>query len=300
VSIASLPGMYARTIPLYTFSKSYAMTGLRLAYVAVHDRVMRDRIRKMLFYTVSNSSSLIQYGGLGALTGSQDSIEAFRVELAARRDLFYAGIRDAAHGLLTGEPPTGEFYAFLKIDPAWRSPLPDAPASLSWAMAEFLITRGRIGCIPGVDFGAASGVLTFPPGATSALIHIPLVAGTGPERTIVFGLPDGRADGLQSRDFTYVANVVEANLLACEAANAAGDFYNVACGERYSLLDLLSTISEITGIPAEAQHEPARAGDVKHSLADISKIHRAMHFEPRVNFREGLEKTVAHFAQVLA
>ena len=107
-------------------------------------------------------------------------------------------------------------------------------------------------------------------------------------------------DGLQSRDFTYVANVVEANLLACEAANAAGDFYNVAGGERYSLLDLLSTISEITGIPAEAQHEPARAGDVKHSLADISKIHRAMHFEPKVNFREGLEKTVTHFAQVLA
>jgi aspartate aminotransferase len=162
VSIASLPGMYARTIPLYTFSKTYAMTGLRLAYVAVHDRVMRDRIRKMLFYTVSNSSSLIQYGGLGALTGPQDSIEAFRVELAARRDLFYAGIRDAACGLLTGQPPTGAFYAFLKIDPAWRSPLADAPASLSWAMAEFLIKRGRIGCIPGVDFGAVGeGYLRF-------------------------------------------------------------------------------------------------------------------------------------------
>jgi UDP-glucose 4-epimerase len=106
-------------------------------------------------------------------------------------------------------------------------------------------------------------------------------------------------DGHQSRDFTYVANVVEANLLACEAPNVAGEFFNVACGERYSLLDLLSIISDITGMPAEAQHEPPRAGDVTHSLADISKIHRAMHFEPKVNFREGLEKTVAHFAQVL-
>ncbi len=154
VSIASLPGMYAKTIPVYTFSKTYAMTGLRLAYLAVSDEKLRERVRKVLFYTVSNTSSLIQYGGIGALEGSQDVVDAFRDELAARRDLFYNGIRDAAAGILTGQPPAGAFYAFLKVDPAWQSPLPDAPASLSWAMAEFLIKQGRIGCVPGVDFGA--------------------------------------------------------------------------------------------------------------------------------------------------
>jgi aspartate aminotransferase len=154
VSMASLPGMYDRTIPLYTFSKTYAMTGLRLAYVAVKDRVVRDRVRKMLFYTVSNTSSLIQYGGVGALTGPQDVVAAFRDELAARRALFYDGIREAAGGVLTGTPPAGAFYAFLKIDPRWQSPLPNAPASPSWAMTEFLIKRGRIGCVPGADFGA--------------------------------------------------------------------------------------------------------------------------------------------------
>jgi aspartate aminotransferase len=154
VSIASFPGMYARTIPLYTFSKTYAMTGLRLAYLAVADEAMRDRIRKVLFYTVSNTSSLIQYGGVGALSGSQAFVGESLRELAARRELFYRGIADAAGGVLTGTPPAGAFYAFLKVDPAWRSPLPDAPASSSWAMAEFLIRRGRIGCVPGVDFGA--------------------------------------------------------------------------------------------------------------------------------------------------
>jgi aspartate/methionine/tyrosine aminotransferase len=154
VSIASLPDMYRRTIPLYTFSKTYAMTGLRLAYIAVHDRVIRERVKKVLFYTVSNTSSLIQYGGLGALEGSQDVVAAFRRELQARRDLFYAGVADVAAGVLSGTPPAGAFYAFLKIDPSWRSPLPDAPASISWAMTEFLIKRGRIGCVPGVDFGA--------------------------------------------------------------------------------------------------------------------------------------------------
>jgi len=153
VSIASLPGMYRRTIPIYTFSKTYAMTGLRLAYFAAADRALRERLRKVLFYTVSNTSSLIQYGGIGALEGSQDIVAEFRRELAARRDLFYAGIREAAAGTLTGQPPAGAFYAFLKIDPAWRSPMPDAPASTSWAMAEFLIKRARIGCVPGVDFG---------------------------------------------------------------------------------------------------------------------------------------------------
>jgi aspartate aminotransferase len=154
ISIASLPGMYERTIPLYTFSKTFAMTGLRLAYLAVHNPQIRDRIRKVLFYTVSNTSSLIQYGAIGGLEGSQEFIGDFRTELAARRDLFYAGIRDASGGVLTGQPPAGAFYAFLKIDPKWKSPLANAPESSSWAMTEFLIKRGRIGCVPGVDFGS--------------------------------------------------------------------------------------------------------------------------------------------------
>ena len=154
ISMASLPGMYERTIPLYTFSKTYAMTGLRLAYVAVRDQALRDRVRKMLFYTVSNTSSLIQYGGVGALAGSQDVVREFRTELAARRDLFYAGIRRVAPEVFSGKPPAGAFYAFLKISPEWRSPLPNAPASQSWAMTEFLIKKGRIGCVPGADFGS--------------------------------------------------------------------------------------------------------------------------------------------------
>ena len=153
ISIASLPGMYERTIPLYTFSKTYAITGLRLAYIAVQDKTIRDRVRKMLFYTVSNTSSLVQYGGVGALSGPQSVVDDFRTELAARRDLFYAGIKRVAPDVFSGSPPAGAFYAFLKINPSWKSPLPNAPASQSWAMTEFLIKKGRIGCVPGADFG---------------------------------------------------------------------------------------------------------------------------------------------------
>jgi aspartate aminotransferase len=161
VSIASLPGLYERTIPLYTFSKSYAMTGLRLGYVSIKDPTVRDRAKKVLFYTASNIASVVQFGGIGALEGPQDCIDAFRTELRARRDLFYAGVHELSGGVFSGTPPAGAFYAFLKIDPAWR-PEPDARAgaavqgSQSWQMTEHLIRNGRIGCVPGADFGPGS------------------------------------------------------------------------------------------------------------------------------------------------
>lgn len=98
VSPASLPGMYERTISLYTFSKSYAMTGLRLGYVAARDAQLRDRMKKVLFYTASNVASVVQYGGIGGLEGSKECISTFRDELQQRRDLFYAGFANMRPG----------------------------------------------------------------------------------------------------------------------------------------------------------------------------------------------------------
>jgi aspartate/methionine/tyrosine aminotransferase len=161
VSPASLPGMYERTISLYTFSKTYAMTGLRLGYVAAQDAGLRDRMKKALFYTASNISSVVQFGGVGALEGSQAAVAVFRDELQARRDLFYEGIRANAGDVFSGEPPRGAFYAFVKINPQWKAPS-GRTDSLSWAMTEFLISQGRIGCVPGVDFGKnGEGYLRF-------------------------------------------------------------------------------------------------------------------------------------------
>jgi len=162
VSPASLPGMYDRTISVFTFSKTYAMTGLRLGYVAARDAGLRERMKKVLFYTASNVSSVVQFGAIGALEGSQDPVAGFRDELKVRRDLFYAGIAERAAGALSGQPPSGAFYAFLRIDPAWRPPAGTGDGSVSWAMAEHLISKGRIGCVPGVDFGAnGEGYIRF-------------------------------------------------------------------------------------------------------------------------------------------
>ena len=154
VSPASLPGAYERTISLYTFSKTYAMTGLRLGYVAARDAQLRDRMKKALVYTASIDSSVVQFGGIGALEGSQDCVTAFREELKARRDLFYDGIAANAAGVFSGQKPKGAFYAFLRMNPEWQPPSESRHESPSWAMTEYLISRGRIGCVPGVDFGA--------------------------------------------------------------------------------------------------------------------------------------------------
>ncbi len=162
VSPASLPGMYDRTISVFTFSKTYAMTGLRLGYVAAKDAKLRERMKKVLFYTASNVTSIVQFGAIGALEGSQASVAAMRDELKVRRDLFYAGIREHAAGALSGAPPAGAFYAFLRIDPGWRPPGRPQYDSISWTMAEYLISRGRIGCVPGADFGAnGEGCIRF-------------------------------------------------------------------------------------------------------------------------------------------
>jgi aspartate/methionine/tyrosine aminotransferase len=162
VSPASLDAMYDRTISVFTFSKTYAMTGLRLGYVAAKDAKLRERMKKVLFYTASNVTSIVQFGAIGALEGSQASVASMRDELKARRDLFYAGIREHAAGALSGHPPSGAFYAFLRINPAWQPPSGGGVESLSWAMSEYLIAQGRIGCVPGADFGAkGEGYIRF-------------------------------------------------------------------------------------------------------------------------------------------
>ena len=114
------------------------------------------------------------------------------------------------------------------------------------------------------------------------------------------GRVEVHGDGTQSRDFTHVDNVVDANLLAAEASGAAGHVFNVGCGARISLLDMLRKLEAIVGHPIERRHTAARDGDVPHSLADISKAARLLAYAPRVAFDEGLARTVAYFDSLRA
>jgi UDP-glucose 4-epimerase len=112
------------------------------------------------------------------------------------------------------------------------------------------------------------------------------------ERPIVFG------DGRQSRDFTFVANVVQACVLAAAAGpEAIGEALNIGCGERFSLLELIEALNEHVGTSIEPEFAPPRPGDVRHSQASIEKARRLLGFEPLVRLRHGLAETIRWFAK---
>lgn len=102
-------------------------------------------------------------------------------------------------------------------------------------------------------------------------------------------------DGLQARDFTYVDNVVSANLLAATREGIEGEVFNVACGESYSLLDIVEALEKAAGKPLERRHVAARAGDVRQSLADIAPAASRMGYRVLVGFADGLERTWRSF-----
>jgi len=112
--------------------------------------------------------------------------------------------------------------------------------------------------------------------------------------------PTVHGDGLQSRDFTYVANVVQANLLAAAAPNVAGRVFNVACGQRHTLLDLIAALDDILGTQIAPTHTDPRPGDVRHSLADITAAREALGYRVQVDFYEGLRRTVDWYKERFA
>jgi len=106
------------------------------------------------------------------------------------------------------------------------------------------------------------------------------------ERPVIFG------DGHHSRDFTYVSNNVDANLLACTAPAASGEIINVACGQRFSLLELVQAINDFLGTSIEPIFAPERPGDVKHTQGDNRKAQELMNYSPKISFMEGLKEMV--------
>jgi UDP-glucose 4-epimerase len=128
----------------------------------------------------------------------------------------------------------------------------------------------------------------------AAVIPLFIRAGLEGEPPVIHG------DGGQSRDFTYVDDAVRANLLAADAPGAAGAVINLAAGVRTSINELWQAILEILGSNLEARHAAARAGDVRHSLADLSRARRLLGYEPEVELREGLRRTAESMRAELA
>jgi nucleoside-diphosphate-sugar epimerase len=99
-------------------------------------------------------------------------------------------------------------------------------------------------------------------------------------------------DGEQSRDFTYVDNVVEANLLAASSTDGIGEVFNIACGDQVSLNQLMAELRGQLDTPIEAEHAPERVGEVRHSLADVSRAEAILGYRPQVEFADGIARTL--------
>jgi len=129
-----------------------------------------------------------------------------------------------------------------------------------------------------------------PQSTYAAVIPRFIAAALRGEAPVVYG------DGRQTRDFTYIDNVVQANLVACSAPKeACGRVFNIACGERVSLLEILEIVGSEAGRSVPPRFEPPRPGDVRDSLADISLAREVLGYAPKVAFRDGLKKTFDWF-----
>jgi UDP-glucose 4-epimerase len=124
-----------------------------------------------------------------------------------------------------------------------------------------------------------------PSGPYAAVIPLFIKAILAGRQPVIFG------DGRQTRDFTYVENVVQANLLAATTRDAAGQVFNVGSGIAYSLLDVLREINRLLGTKIEPLFQPERAGDVRDSLADISRAQDILAYQPAMSFVDGLKRT---------
>ena len=156
-SIGSIPELADRTITAYTFSKTYAMTGLRLGYLATNDDLIVDRCRKLLRLTTNGVPSITQWGGVAAMTGPQDAVKEMAKELEARRNLFFDGLQTIK--AFESFKPGGAFYVWSKISEEWPGYQGQRD---SWAMTNYLIDQVGVGTSPGIAFGhSGEGYVRF-------------------------------------------------------------------------------------------------------------------------------------------
>jgi aspartate aminotransferase len=141
---------YDKVVSIFSMSKSYAMSGLRIGYLAVDDGRIGERVVKLLRDTINGVNSATQWGAVAALTGPQDATRAMASEYQRRRDVLWEGLRSIR--ALVPFKPQGAFYLWARIDDGWRAP--DGRAG-GWAMTEWLIDREGVGSAPGEVFGPA-------------------------------------------------------------------------------------------------------------------------------------------------
>jgi nucleoside-diphosphate-sugar epimerase len=220
------------------------------------------------------------------MTNAVNVTGTLNVLLAARDN----GVRRVVHASSSSVYGGGDRLPKIET----MRPAPISPYAVSKLAGEgYCLASSAIYGVEGVvlRYFNVFGPRQDPSSQYAAVIPRFISAALARRRPLVFG------DGSQSRDFTYVDNVVEANMLAIDAPAAPGHVLNVACGARITLNDLLQALAGIVGDPIEADYQPFRAGEVRHSQADISHAAEVLGYRPIVSFSHGLRSTVEHVAR---
>ncbi len=174
------------------------------------------------------------------------------------------------------------------------TPNPKSPYAISKLAAEWYCrTYSHIYGLPTVSlrYFNVFGPRQDPTSQYAAVVPILITALLEKRAPTIFG------DGEQSRDFTYIDNVVAANLAACESPHPGGEVYNVACGSRFTLNNLYERLKKIVGVDVGPEYGPPRPGDVRHSQASIRAIQKDLRYAVRVDFEQGLERTVRWYRE---
>ncbi len=150
VSLGSLPPAQGRTITVFSMSKTYAMSGLRMGYLALTDARLLERIKKLVRCTINGVNSVAQYGAAAALNGPQEATRAMALEYQKRRDILFSALEESPY--VKAFKPRGAFYLWARIQPDW--PGYDGRTD-DWSMTNYLIDAAGIGSSPGSAFGAA-------------------------------------------------------------------------------------------------------------------------------------------------
>ena len=157
ISLGSLPSAQDRTVSVYSMSKTYAMSGLRLGYLVINDPGLLERVKKLVRCTINGVNSITQYGAAAALDGPQDAIFAMNQEYQKRRDILSSAVEQAPY--LKGFKPKGAFYLWARILPDWPGYAGDKD---DWSVTNYLIDTAGIGSSPGSAFGSAgNGYIRF-------------------------------------------------------------------------------------------------------------------------------------------
>jgi len=238
---------------------------------------------------------VLHQAALGSVPRSvQDPLTSNEVNVNGTLNLLWAAKKSRVKRFVTAS--SSSIYGNTSQMPKDESMLPNpiSPYAVSKLAAErYTLSFNAVYGLPTVAlrYFNVFGPKQDPASQYAAVIPRFITALMKGQSPVIYG------DGEQSRDFTYIDNVVQANLLACSAPEAPGQVMNIACGDRYSLNTLLRFLAEIMGKEVRPVYETERPGDVKHSLASIARAEQILGFSPAINFRDGLKRTVAWFLQ---